>query len=129
MDEKTIQKDFAGALAAQPEKPASYLVFFDPGGVELTPESQAETPQIVSAIRARSHPAVSIIGHTDTTGTDAVNMKISLERAEAVAKLLVERGISRSVMTLQYFGKSDLLIPTADQVAEPKNRRVEVFVR
>lgn len=129
MDDKTLQANFGAALAAQPEKTASFLIFFKPDSVELTPDSKQQIPGIAETIKKRKNAVISIIGHTDTTGTDALNMALSQSRAEAVAKILVEQGLSRAAMTLQYFGKNDLLVPTADNVPEPRNRRVEIFLR
>ncbi|MEW6263102.1 MAG: OmpA family protein [Thermodesulfobacteriota bacterium] len=129
MDEKTIQKYFAGALAAEPEKVISFLIFFLSDSAEMTADSKKEFYKIVEAIKARKHTAISVIGHTDTTGSDEVNMKLSLARADAVIKILQDQGIPQTFITRQYFGKNDLLVPTADQVPEAKNRRVEIFVR
>ncbi|MBF0530041.1 MAG: OmpA family protein [Deltaproteobacteria bacterium] len=129
MEEKTISKYFSEAMTAQPDRPVSNFLFFKVESVELIPDSMQQLPGIVQTIKGKKFAVVSIIGHTDTTGTDEINMALSQSRAEAVAKLLEAKGIPRSVMTLQYFGKTDLLVPTADGVPEPKNRRVEIFIR
>ena len=71
---------------------------------------------------------LNIIGHTDATGSKEFNLKLSLERARAVEKVLIGSGIDIDTLRLQSFGENDPLVPTADGVEEPKNRRVEVMV-
>ena len=58
--------------------------------------------------------------------TDAVNVPISIERANAVRDLLVKEGIDPAIIEVTSHGEENPLIPTADEVAEPRNRRVEI---
>jgi outer membrane protein OmpA-like peptidoglycan-associated protein len=59
-------------------------------------------------------------------GSDAYNLRLSQRRAEAVAAELKARGIPSSEIAIHAKGKKDLLVPTADGVKEPRNRRVEI---
>jgi len=70
-----------------------------------------------------------VAGHTDAVGTDQYNDALSLRRAERVSALLVARGIPSDRITAVGRGKRELLVPTPDGVAEPRNRRVEITVR
>ena len=86
-------------------------------------------PRILEALRNRPFPDVAVIGHTDTTGTPAGNVELGLRRANAIRTLLIEAGIGANVIEVTSHGEADLLVKTADQVLEPRNRRVEITVR
>jgi len=70
-----------------------------------------------------------VIGHTDTVGADAFNDKLSLERAQTVREILIGMGVPAQNITAAGRGRRELLVPTADNVSEPRNRRVELNVR
>ena len=114
------------AVAAMPSVPKSYLVFFDFNKSDLT--SQAVS--IVNQAAANAGPAkvtqLTVTGHTDTVGSDAYNMRLSRRRAESVAAQLEKDGIPSSEISIVAKGKRDLLVPTADGVKEPQNRRVQI---
>ena len=80
-------------------------------------------------IASRPVPDVLVIGHTDTVGSDAVNDALSRQRAEVVRKALIARGIAAENIVVVGRGKREPIVPTADGVAEPRNRRVEIIVR
>jgi len=106
--------------------PRSYLVFFDFNKSDLTPQAQT----IVNQAAANAGPAkvtqLTVTGHTDTVGSDAYNMRLSRRRAESVAAQLEKDGIASSEIQIVAKGKRDLLVPTADGVKEPQNRRVQI---
>jgi len=72
---------------------------------------------------------VVVIGHTDRVGNDQFNDKLSLQRAERVRGELVKLGISGSRIQVAGRGERELLVLTPDDVAEARNRRVEINVR
>jgi outer membrane protein OmpA-like peptidoglycan-associated protein len=106
--------------------PKSYLVFFDFNKSDLTPQAVS----IVDMAAANAGPAkvtkLEVTGHTDTVGSDAYNMRLSRRRAESVAAELEKKGIPSSEIEIVAKGKRDLLVPTADGVKEPQNRRVQI---
>jgi iron complex outermembrane receptor protein len=106
--------------------PRSYLVFFDFNKSDLTPQAM----QIVDEAAKNAGPAkvtrLTVTGHTDTVGSDAYNMRLSRRRAESVAAELEKDGIPSSEIEIVAKGKRDLLVPTADGVREPQNRRVQI---
>ncbi len=114
------------AVAAAPSVPKSYLVFFDFNKSDLT----AQAVTIVNQAAANAGPAkvtqLTVTGHTDTVGSDAYNMRLSRRRAESVAAQLEKDGIPSSEIQIVAKGKRDLLVPTADGVKEPQNRRVQI---
>ena len=113
-------------VAAQPSVPKSYLVFFDFNKSDLS----AQAVSIVNQAAANAGPAkvtqLTVTGHTDTVGSDAYNMRLSRRRAESVAAQLERDGIPSSEIEIVAKGKRDLLVPTADGVKEPQNRRVQI---
>ncbi len=80
-------------------------------------------------VQHRPDPEVIIIGHTDRVGSVAQNDALSLQRAERVRQVLLGLGIPADRVTAVGRGEREPLVPTEDQVAEPRNRRVEVTVR
>jgi outer membrane protein OmpA-like peptidoglycan-associated protein len=62
-------------------------------------------------------------------GTEAYNIELSSRRANHVRNLLVSSGIKSSAFFVSYFGKARPMVPTKEEVPEPRNRRVEVIVR
>jgi outer membrane protein OmpA-like peptidoglycan-associated protein len=70
--------------------------------------------------------AVAIAGHTDTSGSAAYNMGLSIRRADAVKAYMAGKGIADSAMVTKGFGETNLLVQTADGVREPQNRRAEI---
>lgn len=129
VDEKTIDRDFGKAIAAQPPLPVSFMLYYKAGGTVLTDESQALIPAILDAARNRPAPDVSVIGHTDTMGDSAFNEQIALQRAESAAELIRKAGIGVHDLTVTSHGERNLLVDTPDNTPEPKNRRVEITVR
>ncbi len=83
----------------------------------------------MAAIQARESVDVSVVGHCDTMGDDQYNLKLSRQRAAGVARWLIDHKVSPGIIEITSHGKRRLLVPTGDQVAEPRNRRVEVTVR
>ena len=113
-------------VVAPVSEPKSYLVFFDFNKSDLTPQAVS----IVDTAAANAGPAkatkLEVTGHTDTVGSDAYNMRLSRRRAESVAAELEKKGIPSSEIEIVAKGKRDLLVPTADGVKEPQNRRVQI---
>jgi OOP family OmpA-OmpF porin len=120
---------FGKALDALPTPPRSFTLFFRFDSEELTEDSAALAPEIVRTVRDRRVPEVLIVGHTDTTGTRAVNFELGLRRANRVRALLRDAGLEPSGVDVISHGETELLVPTADGVFEPRNRRVEITVR
>lgn len=123
------QRLFADALQVHPLMPESFLLYFERNSNQLTEESKKLLGEIVAAVQRRQSRDISLIGHTDRLGSDEHNRRLSMERAKVVYDLLRQASIAESDMTIIYHGEGNPLVPTADNVAEPRNRRVEVMVR
>lgn len=129
ISEEETREIFATALEVHPLTPISFVLYFKHNSKELTEESEALIPVIKNSVSERASADISIIGHTDRTGEEDYNMTLSLERAEEVYEILITRGFEINTMSITSHGEGNPLIPTADNVPEPRNRRVEILVR
>lgn len=129
LSEAEVGTGFGVALNALPERPKSFLVYFLEDSDELTPESRVSFEQILAELRGRSTPDVMVIGHSDRLASEEYNDRLSLQRAERVREELLKLGIEAGRIRTAGRGERELLVPTADGVAEPRNRRVEINVR
>jgi len=129
MSEKEIQNRFSKVLAATPSKPVKYMVYFKPKSKELTEASKKVLSDAMDMMKKRSPCTVDIIGHTDTTGSKELNIKVSLKRAKVIEAILEEKGIKVVSLVAKGYGEEDLQVKTADNVAEEKNRNVEIFIK
>jgi hypothetical protein len=102
------------------------MVFFDMGSSTLSPQAQGTVQQAAIAFKTRGGARITATGHTDTVGSDAYNMILSLRRATTVKASLVTNGVPDAAITTVGRGKQGLLVQTGDGVAEPQNRRVEM---
>lgn len=127
--EGEVQREFGSVLAALPGRPKSFLLYFLEGKDEVTPESRVELEKMLAELRQRGAPDVVVIGHTDRVGNVQFNDRLSLQRAEWVRGELVRLGIAEARVQIAGRGEREPLVPTDDEVAEPRNRRVEISVR
>jgi outer membrane protein OmpA-like peptidoglycan-associated protein len=119
----------APAPAAAPAPARTYLVFFDFDRADLTDRARQIIAEAAQAVTSTGTTRIEVAGHADRSGTPQYNQRLSMRRAESVAAELSRRGIARSQMSIQAFGESRPLVPTADGVREPQNRRVEIVLR
>ena len=129
MPEEKIAATFGEALASLPEQPVHFTLYFQSGSTVLTKQSADLLPKILEAIDERESQSISVVGHTDTAGNRQYNLRLSTQRAKAVSRLLIEKGVKSSFIKATSHGEENPLIKTADNVNEPRNRRVEVIVR
>jgi peptidoglycan-associated lipoprotein len=129
LSEADIQRLFGQALAVQPPAAVRFDLYFQTGGDQLTPESRAMVADVIAVARGRIAPDVTVVGHTDTTGEAASNTALGLSRAALIRSLLIQAGLDGSVVEVRSHGESDPVVPTPDNTAEARNRRVEVTIR
>ena len=120
---------FRRAVAAQPILPHHFRLYFILGSDELTPQSKAAYHAVFDDIKQRPVYEIEVIGFTDTLGDLPYNQALSLRRAAAIRDTLLRDGLDPQAMSIAGRGEHDLLVPTADQTPEPRNRRVEITVR
>ncbi|MBK1659745.1 OmpA family protein [Paracraurococcus ruber] len=119
----------APAPAAAPAPARTYLVFFDWDRADLTARAREIITEAAQNARRVSSTRIEVAGHADRSGTPQYNQRLSQRRADAVAAELVRQGINRDEIAITAFGESRPLVPTADGVREPQNRRVEIVLR
>ena len=129
MSEADVQRIFGDALGALPPAPQRFTLYFRFESDELTAESRSMVREILQSIKDHPVPELLVVGHTDTTGTPAANYGLGRKRAEMVRLFLISAGLDGSAIAVASHGESDLLVPTADDVFEPRNRRVDISVR
>jgi outer membrane protein OmpA-like peptidoglycan-associated protein len=119
----------APVAAPAPAPARSYLVFFDWDKATLTDRARAIIKEAADNSTKVQYTKIEVNGYTDTSGTPKYNMGLSIRRAQAVAAELVKNGVPKAAIAIQGFGQTHLLVPTADGVREPQNRRVEIIIR
>ncbi len=124
-----VQQAFGPALAAQPPRPVSFILYFLENRDELTPESKPILAQVIAEIARLPAPEIVVIGHTDRVGTLTRNDALSLQRAARMRDELVKAGVDPAKIRVEGRGEREPLVPTPDEVAEPRNRRVEINIR
>jgi Putative beta-barrel porin-2, OmpL-like. bbp2/OmpA family len=119
----SIQSAHAADAATVPH---SYLVFFDFNKSDLTAAALKIVDQAAADAVAGKATTLQVTGYTDTVGSDAYNLRLSKRRALSVQAELAKQGIPADQVAIFAKGKHDLLVPTADGVKEPQNRRVSI---
>ncbi len=129
LSEEEIRAAFAEALSARPDAPIRFTLYFREGSDELTPDSQKDLESVMAEVRKRPAPDVIVVGHTDKVGFLQDNDRLALKRAEKMRGELLRQGLPADAVLAAGRGEREPLVPTADEVAEPRNRRVEMLVR
>lgn len=115
--------------APAPAPARTYLVFFDWDKADLTDRAKQIVAEAAQASTRVQYTRIDVNGYTDRSGGAQYNQKLSVRRAESVAAELVRDGVPKNVIDIQGFGETHPLVPTADGVREPQNRRVEIIIK
>lgn len=129
LSNEKIRSTFAEALEARPVPPVKFILYFLPDSNELTDEAKASLPEIFKTIQSRHSTDIVISGHTDTVGEKEYNYKLAFERAQTASQILVANGANPANISVTSHGEGNPFFKTADEVAEPRNRRVEVTIK
>lgn len=122
----------APAASAPPPPPPpaitrNFMVFFDWDKSDLTADARQVLNNVAAAARTGSIASVQVTGHADTSGSDEYNQRLSMRRAEAVREYLVGLGLGAGQIAIDAKGETELMVPTADGVREPSNRRAVII--
>ncbi|HHB94693.1 MAG TPA: OmpA family protein [Campylobacterales bacterium] len=129
MSKEEMQKRFQDVIASVPTKPLSYMLYFKSNSLDLTEKSKKILNIALKSIQNRSPCMVDIIGHTDTMGSNEQNIKVSLKRAKYISSIIKKMNIKVEALSTKGYGEEDLLVKTADNIAQEKNRAVEIFIK
>ncbi len=111
------------------KQPDALSIYFDTGSATVRQSDMATLDQ-ASRLYRDGKPIVMIVsGSTDSTGTAVANLRLSQLRADAVVRELIARGIPAERFQIVGKGETELAVPTANGVAEPRNRRAEITWR
>ena len=102
--------------------------FFDFDKAVLKPEGKAKLDDLVGKVKDINLEVVIAVGHTDATGTDGYNQKLSIRRSEAVKAYLVSKGIEKNRVYTEGKGEAQPVADNKTREGRAKNRRVEVEV-
>jgi len=102
--------------------------FFDFDKAVLKPESQAKLTDLVEKTKGVNLEVIIAVGHTDSTGPDSHNQKLSVRRADSVKNFLVEKGIEKNRIYTEGKGPTQPIATNSTREGRAKNRRVEVEV-
>lgn len=118
------------APAPAPKAPPAkeFLVFFDFDSAKLTPEALKIVHSAAAQAKAGGSSRIVLTGHADRAGPPKYNVGLSQRRADAVKAELVREGLSGAEISTIAKGETEPLVPTADGVPEPQNRRVEIVI-
>jgi outer membrane protein OmpA-like peptidoglycan-associated protein len=128
-----LQRD--GAAPVTPPKgeppvaPKQFIVFFGFNKSNLTPEAQRVVSDAAAAAKQTGSASIAVVGHTDTSGSNDYNVKLSLRRSQAVKDALVSLGVPASAISTSGRGESELMVQTGDGVKEPQNRRATIDLK
>jgi outer membrane protein OmpA-like peptidoglycan-associated protein len=104
-------------------------VTFGFGGAALTSRDLALLRQVAALLASAPKLSVTLSGYTDTSGTAAVNVPLSRERARSAEKYLAARGVAVSRMTTRGLGAADPVASNSTSAGRAANRRVELTVQ
>ncbi len=103
-------------------------ILFDTGKASLKPEASERVRQIAEILVKYPEDRIVVVGHTDSTGGDELNQRLSENRAKAVKVQLLTRGVPGETITVVGMGKSQPIASNATAEGRAKNRRVELNI-
>jgi len=104
-----------------------YVVYFNTGQADLSPEAQAKIAQAAATFK-QGGIAVLVKGHADRVGDQGMNLRLSMQRTAATKAALMRDGVPEAAIRSGSLGEESLPVPTADQVPERLNRSVHITV-
>jgi outer membrane protein OmpA-like peptidoglycan-associated protein len=104
-------------------------ISFDTGRADIKPNLRPILDQFASGLSAQPNSVVQIIGHTDNTGSDAVNDPLSLQRAQSAMNYLSARGVDPNRIVIAGRGEREPVADNSTEAGRARNRRVEIFLR
>jgi outer membrane protein OmpA-like peptidoglycan-associated protein len=130
-----MQRATAGSGVAVVQTPDNQLklevpsdISFAVGRSDINPRLRPILDQFASGLGSQANTEVRIIGHTDNTGSDTLNDRLSLERAQSVKNYLMDRGVRGDSIQVAGRGEREPVADNSSEAGRAKNRRVEIFL-
>jgi len=125
---KEKEQEFTQTFKPGQQIPMNYLNF-DQRQTRLSPEAYPELDRLLELLNKNKSVKIEIAGYSDDQSNERVEKIIAKRRAEAVARYLMDHGLSENRITIKSYGNTRPLVPGANEKARKKNRRVEIIVR
>ena len=103
-------------------------ILFDVDRTELKSAARTNIENLAASLKKNPETNILIIGHTDATGTDAYNQRLSVRRADAVKSYAMAQGIASGRLTTRGRGESEPIADNSTEAGKAQNRRVEVVI-
>ncbi|MCL2435300.1 MAG: OmpA family protein [Lentimicrobiaceae bacterium] len=103
-------------------------IFFEFGQSALLPDSYSELQRLLDFLIRNETVIIEISGHTDDQGSESYNQKLSMERAQAVYRYLIDNGIDSSRLSYKGYGKWRPVAPNDTEENRARNRRTEILI-
>lgn len=103
-------------------------ILFATNSADLRPQSKTDIETLAATLKKYGDTNVIVEGHTDNTGTDAINQPLSERRAQSVANYTIAQGVEASRITTQGFGSSKPVAENTTEAGKQANRRVEIAI-
>jgi outer membrane protein OmpA-like peptidoglycan-associated protein len=103
-------------------------ISFDTGRADIKPNLRPILDQFASGLSTQPNTEVRIIGHTDSTGSDALNDRLSVQRAEAAKQYLAARGVDPNRVVIAGRGEREPIADNSTEAGRARNRRVEIYL-
>lgn len=103
-------------------------ISFDVGRADIKPNLRPILDQFASGLASQPGSEVRIVGHTDNTGSDAVNDPLSLQRAQSAMNYLASRGVDPNRIAIAGRGEREPIADNGTEAGRARNRRVEIFL-
>ena len=118
----------ASGTALEPITQTSFTIFFDWDSAALTPEANRVLDDVVMAADGTGSASLILGGHADLAGAQGYNLGLSEQRANAATDGLIARGVAPAEIVIRSFGGESLDVSAPQSLAEPQERRIEIFL-
>ncbi len=132
---QTMERATVGTGVAVSQTPDNQLkldipsdISFDTGRADIKPDLRPVLDAFARGLQGQPQTEVRIIGHTDSTGTDEFNERLSLQRAQATRDYLAARGADPRQLMVAGRGEREPVADNASDAGRSRNRRVEIFL-
>lgn len=103
-------------------------ISFDIGRADIRPNLRPILDQFAQGLSQQTSMEVRIVGHTDSTGSDAINVPLSISRAQSARDYLVDRGVDSRRISVDGRGSREPVADNATAEGRTRNRRIDIFL-